>query len=422
MFEDDTHTQNARERRRLTRRSVAFALCTALLLLVMFMMQLMSAGTESQTVDEGAHLTAGYSYWKTGDYRLNPEHPPLIKLLASVPLLFLPIHLPLDHSSWESRDQWAFAREFLYRNTISADHILLLGRLPVMILGLVLVVCVGLWSRHRWGFVGGLLSMILVVFDPTVLAHSRYVTTDIGVTLFFFATVFFFARFLERPAISRWWPVALVFALAQLSKFSAEILWAVLVALWILRRISHDQHRDLSLQRALLFFGSLVVTTYAAAFVMYGFEVKPPLADPQFAAVYDAAEIWKPEIAEAQPGLARTVLHITDPASTLGTRIRHAFGAVPLPAYTFFRGLSQVVWHNYWGHSSYLLGDFRSTGWWYYFPVAFLVKTPLATLALLVLTLLTLTRRAAWRIAVASSRYRRGRWKRLLLAYRSADF
>lgn len=394
----------------------------ALILIAMFVLQTTSARQESQTVDEGAHLAAGYSYWKTGDFRMNPEHPPLVKLLASVPLLFLPIHLPTDHPSWEQPDEWAFARALIYDNTVDADTILFFGRLPVMILAIVLGVFLAFWARHLWGVAGGLLALLLYAFDPTVLAHSRYITTDIGVTLFFFATIYFFGRFLDRSTIGRWWPVALFFALAQLAKFSAVILWVILPVLWLLRRVVSDHRPDLGHRRALAFFLSLLVVTNLSAFVMYGFELRAPLSDPQFAEIYRDQTIWNPSVAEKQPPLARFVLGLTNPDTAAGSLLRTGFATVPLPAYSFFRGLSSVVWHNYWGHSSYLLGDFRSTGWWYYFPVAFFVKTPAVTLVLLMITILYLVRLFWQRMTVYRRRPELSRWHNLLLSYRSADF
>lgn len=404
------------------RRATLFWAVVVLVLLGMFALQVTSIRGETQTVDEGAHLAAGYSYWKTGDFRLNPEHPPLVKLLASVPLLFLPIHLPVDEANWAARDEWAFARQLLYHNTVPAETILFWGRLPVMLLALGLGLLIAVWARKLWGFTGGLLALTLFAFDPTVLAHSRYVTTDIGVTFFFFGTVYFFGKFLDRPNAKRWWPVVLFFALAQTAKFSAVILWAVLAVLWILRTITDEGRRELGWRKALLFFLSLLIATNLTAFIMYGFEIKAPLKDPQFEQIYSDGSIWQPPLVAEQPGLARTVLRITDPATPFGRALRATFASVPLPAYTYFRGLSSVVWHNYWGHSSYLLGDFRSKGWWYYFPVAFLVKTPLATLILFLLALLYIARLFVNRFFTYRRRPELSRWSALLLSYRSGDF
>ncbi|MFH1171567.1 MAG: glycosyltransferase family 39 protein [bacterium] len=402
--------------------SVVFILPAVAILVGMFVVQLTSARTESQTVDEGVHLTAGYSYWKTGDFRLNPEHPPIVKLLASVPLLFLPIHLPLSDPSWNNRDEWAFARHFLYENTVHADWILLLGRIPMMLLGVVLALCVGLWSRKLWGTLAGLLSLTLCAFDPTILAHSRYVTTDVGIALFFFLTIYFFGRYLEQPGIRRWWLVALFFVLAQLSKFSAVLLWGILPIIWFLRHWVGDHQHAFGLRRALLFFLSLLLATNLSAFVVYGFEFKLPFADPGLAGVYQSGQPWQPDVLRQQPPLAQSILNITKPRTISGALIRFGFAHIPLPAYSYFRGLASVTWHEYWGHMAYLLGNFRTTGWWYYFPVAFLVKTPFATIILLGLTLIYLARLFFDRLISYRQRGRDSVLQKALFSYRSADF
>lgn len=404
------------------RRTTWFAVAVAVIVVVMAVLQISSVRQESQTVDEGVHLAAGYSYWKTGDFRLNPEHPPLVKLLASVPLLFLPLQLPTDHPSWERRDQWAFAREFLYRNTVPADTLLFLGRLPVIILSLALAVVVGLWARSLWGFAGGLLALILLAFDPTFLAHSRYVTTDLGVTLWFFVSTILFARYLDEPSHRRFWPVAITFAFAQLSKFSATILWFIFPLLWLARAVRDDHRRDLGFRNALIFFLGLFLITHLIVFAVYGFEFRPPLSDPQFASVYHNRSLWSQVNPDEQPPVAEAVLRLTDPATPLGSTLRGVFATVPLPAYTYFRGLSSVLWHNYWGHSSYLLGETRSTGWWYYFPIAWFVKTPPTKLLLLLLAILYLGRLLRHRTEHYQRKQAVIKSSPFLTAFRSADF
>src|SRR5688572_20831528 len=69
---------------------------------------------KSATFDEPPHLAAGYTYWATGDFRLNLEHPPLIKALAAAPLLPLPVRFETDTRPWRRPKQWDFAHAFLF--------------------------------------------------------------------------------------------------------------------------------------------------------------------------------------------------------------------------------------------------------------------------------------------------------------------
>ena len=66
-------------------------------LLLLFALEVITTvRQESLTWDEGDHIFAGYMSWKTHDYGLNPEHPPLVKMLATIPLLHLPLRVPPD--------------------------------------------------------------------------------------------------------------------------------------------------------------------------------------------------------------------------------------------------------------------------------------------------------------------------------------
>src|SRR5437016_10681219 len=102
----------------------AFPVFVIALLIVMAVAQICSIRLEAQTFDEAMHLAAGLSYWRTGDYRMNPEHPALGKLLNAAPLLFMPVRLPLEHPAWKAGDEVEFGKQFLYNNRIPADDIL----------------------------------------------------------------------------------------------------------------------------------------------------------------------------------------------------------------------------------------------------------------------------------------------------------
>src|SRR5438477_8955657 len=86
----------------------------------------------SATSDEPIHLSAGYSYWQTRDFRLNPEHPPLAKLLVSLPLLFLHPQFDAASNDWQTSSEYPFGFTFLYSN--DADRFLFWGRIPVILL------------------------------------------------------------------------------------------------------------------------------------------------------------------------------------------------------------------------------------------------------------------------------------------------
>src|SRR5208283_5343591 len=89
---------------------------------------------KSATTDEPRHLTDGYTELMIGDYRLDPEHPPLLRLWAALPLRFMKgITLNTSTLDWEQGQSIAFAYQFLYRDN-DADHLLYRARFMTVLL------------------------------------------------------------------------------------------------------------------------------------------------------------------------------------------------------------------------------------------------------------------------------------------------
>jgi len=103
-----------------------------------------SSFQESATMDELAHIPAGYSYLKFRDNRLNPEHPPLLKDLSAIPLLFLNLKFPTDSPYWQEgvNSQWDMGRVFLYESGNNADQIIQWARIFPILLTLLTTVLV----------------------------------------------------------------------------------------------------------------------------------------------------------------------------------------------------------------------------------------------------------------------------------------
>jgi hypothetical protein len=191
---------------------------------------------DTATFDERAHIPAAYSYVRFGDMRLNPEHPPLLKDLAGLPLLFLDLHFPLQSDLWtngitqEHRfgtamwSTWDIGTEFLYRSGNDAESILFWSRLPMVLLSTLLGWFVYRSAKELAGTLAGLFAALLFAFDPNILAHNHLVTTDLGIAAFLFMAISCFIRFLKNPSPRTLVLAGLTLGLAQLSKFSAIIL------------------------------------------------------------------------------------------------------------------------------------------------------------------------------------------------------
>lgn len=188
-----------------------------------------SSTLKSAAFDEQYHLAAGYSYLRTGDFRLATNHPPLAGLIAALPLLGdATITLPTGHPSWAAGDRFLFSDNFLWESGNDAQSILLRARWMVTLLGVLLLASIFFAARQMMGARAAWLAFLLAIFEPNLIAHSRFVTTDLALTLFTFLAVWWWWRWLVQ---ARWYNVLLagVFAgLAMATKYNGALVWVVI--------------------------------------------------------------------------------------------------------------------------------------------------------------------------------------------------
>ena len=198
----------------------------AVIVSVSFGLMLNASLQESATMDELAHIPAGYGYVKYLDYRLNPEHPPLVKAIAALPLLFKNLGFPTDKPAWQTdiNGQWVAGAQFLYESGNNADEIIQWSRLGPMLLTIILLIFIYVWTKELLGRWWALMPTFLFGLSPTVLAHGHYVTTDIGAALGIFVALYYFIKFLSSPSKEHLLFAGIAFGIAQLLKFSAVLL------------------------------------------------------------------------------------------------------------------------------------------------------------------------------------------------------
>jgi hypothetical protein len=332
-----------------------------------------SLSQQSATFDEGAHLPAGYTALALGDYRLNLEHPPLVKMLAAAPLLALRPRVDMADDSWQRGRQWKFGHRFLYEWN-DADRLLLWGRLPVVALSVLLALAVWAWTRQHWGRGGAGAALGLCVLSPDVLAHGQLVTTDVGFALCLFLAVAAFERLTDRVTWSRLLAAAAACGAACATKFSAVVLLPVLglLALAVALLPCAIEMAPAGLRartmkgrtgRLLLAAGLLVAlgaVGWAAVWAVYRFRygIAPT---PAASALLD----WQ---------------LVAPPGGLLGTLAGFAREHHLVPEGYLF-GFLQVLRLSA-ERPAFLWGELSATGWWYYFPVTFALKTPLPLLLL----------------------------------------
>ncbi|QVL33719.1 phospholipid carrier-dependent glycosyltransferase [Telmatocola sphagniphila] len=191
--------------------------------------------SNSATFDEGVHLSAGYSYWSRGDFRLNHETPPLSKLIASLPL-YLFKHLPFQPTGeqWDRSDMWNIANDFLFRSALPPQEVLAWGRWSSVPVGLALVVLIGWWSYRLFGLLAGCFCLGLACSEPNLLAFSCIINSDMCLTLFTFASTYCSWEYFRKPG--RFWFIlsGVAIGLSLASKFSALFFLPGLFVCWII--------------------------------------------------------------------------------------------------------------------------------------------------------------------------------------------
>jgi Dolichyl-phosphate-mannose-protein mannosyltransferase len=327
-----------------------------------------SVRQESQVFDESIHLYAGVEYWKHGDFGTNPEHPPLAKMLAALPLLSLnlkePAHFPAPYFKMED---FINSAKFLYGG--NADAVLMRSRMMVALFSLVLAILVYLAAGEMFGPLAGLLALGLFVFEPVVLSNGALVTTDMPLSCLFFASVYAFYRFLKRPSAGRLALCAAATGLTLIVKHSGALILPTLVLLAvvdsILRRIpcEKNQSRRLSMAQLAGALAIIGIVGYAFVWTIYGF---------RYAA--------RPGDMVLTPTLAQYVTMLKpDQHAVIAFFARHHLFP---EAYLF--GWTDILLISGF-RSTFIFGHLFPKGQWFFFPGIFLLKSTLGLMILLVL-------------------------------------
>lgn len=317
---------------------------------------------ESQTIDEAVHLTAGYSYITTGDFRLNPEHPPLLKELSALPLLALDVKNVKDLNSWNTASEWKAGKEFVYSSNSSPRQIMFVARLMPIMLATLLGFLVFLLASYFTNSSNGLLALGLYSLDPNIIAHSHLVTTDVASAFGMLLTLSALFYYINRPSIKRLALAGLSLGIALAFKFSTVFLFLFVGLLLILSVFINQRKLSTGKKIASFIKKAAFVCLIAGLFLFatYGFEVVKPSNNSAYAG-----------------NLAND------------NAIFNSAKNLYIPMYSYLRGFGRVFTHVETGNFDqmvYVLGNYSQSKW-YYFLVAAFIKTPIATLLAALLAL-----------------------------------
>src|SRR5580658_10448548 len=354
-----------------------WSLASGLIILQIVLVAVIVHG-ESLTFDEGDHIFAGYMMWHSGDYGLNPEHPPLVKLVATLPLLQEKLWVPPLQQRWFKTEAYRDGRDFLERNDGPRHRLLFRMRLATGVFAVGLSVTVFLMGSEFFGESAGLLALLLVVFEPNVLANSDLVTTDMGIACFFLATIYCFYRYARQPSVIRLLLTGVAAGLTLASKHSGILLAPMLLGLTLVEIACAERERRKRMAGTLFGgFAAIVVLALVVLWAFYGFRY----------AARPAGLVMNPTLSEYAAPLKGMNSWV----------IGHLANWRLLPE-SYLMGMTDIHYAAQ-QYPIFLLGHDYAHGVWWYFPVALSIKTTLGLIGLVIVA----------GIAVVSGRLRQRR-------------
>lgn len=313
----------------------------------------------SGTVDEPAHLAAGMQWLSTGQYSYDLQHPPLGRIAAALGPYARGARSTGERAVYDEGARILGAGPRYADTLATARH----GELVFLLL---LALVVWLWAKSLvgGGDAGGAIATLLLVTNPNVLAHAGLATTDIACAATTTLALFLAVRWVDGPTLGR----ALAFGAGA--------------GLAVGSRLS-----------ALAFIGGALVVCYGLHAWVTGRGTIQRLSGA-------------PSIVAQMAASAALFLGVIWAIYRFAIGPMHP-GGMSVPAPAFLSGVDTFLLHGSSGHPSFLLGTPANRGWWYYFPVALAVKTPIPLLLLSIVGVAVafkdVTTRRDWRTAVPAA-------------------
>jgi hypothetical protein len=327
---------------------------------------------KSPTSDEWSHLTRGLAYWNASDTRLSYAHPPLANALATAFVRFDWQQTGVEEDpTWAEADNPRVADVLLTMDYVEMRRCLLKARRAMALWSLALTIYVYFLVRRYWGAWAAVGAASLVGLNPTLLAHAGYLTTDLPIAVFLVIALGEAARFLEAPGRTRMAVFSLACAGMILTKHSGVVLSVAVVAVVFVGYLRHlwrtESRRGRLVGRLALFLTLFAATQIVCVNAAYRFErtgwtVEEVLAAPE-------PQYW---VSRNNP--QQTIESFTPLARLPGALVW------PLP-YTWTFGVASVGAQNDGGFPyGWFNGKINKLGTWSYFPIMFVIKTPILVL------------------------------------------
>jgi len=241
-----------------------------LLCALLFGLLFFSSRQLSHTADEATHLYSGYRYLRCGDLTISPEHPPLARIVAAIPLL--PMNFAVTCGPFRGTDlqqslealDWLFGQN--WRPAFSQ------ARLAVSLFAVALGALVWIAGRHMFGLTTALVATALIAFEPNVLSFGGLIMTDVPVTCMLLFAVYVFYRWTHNRAAPFFLLAALAMALTLLAKHSGLMVIPIFFVLALVDPLLTDNPR-LNLRavaRNVFAIGLMCAIAFGIVWMVYG--------------------------------------------------------------------------------------------------------------------------------------------------------
>lgn len=307
----------------------------------------------NHTIDEPSHLACGIEWWEKGTYTIEAKHTPL----ARISIAFLPymsgLRSPAVFATWRETYPILSADGHYWRNLTLAR----IGILPYFVIGSLVVF---FWTKRLYGSPTAIVATTVFTLLPTVLAHSAVATTDIAFTAMFCWALYAFTLWLAQPG--RWTAAQFGIAagLAVCAKFSTLVFLPTCGAAILVCYVASGRAQWRALFRTLAI---VVLCAFLVTWAVYRFSYVP--------------------LTRATNVPERAATKVFGESSAITSAVHRIASRVPLPAPQLLDGVRMMREQHREGTPSYLFGQIKTEGgWWYFFIVALAVKTPLAVLIL----------------------------------------
>jgi len=345
------------------------ALLVVLLLILHTLLLAYSATKHSPTALEGPLLAAGVSHWELGRYELYRVNPPLVRMVAAMPVVLVGCETEWGRfvDGPRTRPEYSIGSQFIEINGERSLWLMTLARWACIPFSLVGGLYCFFWGRELFRRdSAGLIALTLWCFDPLILANSALITNDTAATSFGIVAGYYFWHWLKSPTWMRTLIAAVALTLAILAKTTWLFLfglWPVMVAWWFGMRCWQRE----PVEKKWPIIGLQIVVMFLLAVwfinIFYGFD-----GSLENFGDYSFVSKKLSVIDNNNPFLASL--------------------PVPLPK-QFVLGLdTQISDTEKYGQISYLAGHWKNEGWYHYYIYGLLVKWPHGTQALLLLTVI----------------------------------